>query len=231
MRFADSCDQLTTSAFRLTSARYGEVIDPGGQVHILVSNAHNLVFSTGDPAYAVDRCGRIVAWNTAAERAFGFPHSAAVGVHCWELLQGRDMFGNLYCGERCPHRAMAERNKPINRCRMQFRLANGEYSNFLLSSLTLHAPSPQRVLVHLCRPDTAVPGRERHAGAGRDFHLTAREKEVLAHLAAGRSTPTIAASLNITIPTVRSHIEHILTKLGCHSRLEAVAVARKSRLS
>ena len=55
--------------------------------------------------------------------------------------------------------------------------------------------------------------------------LSAREREVLAHLAAGVSTEEIAGMLHISPVTVRNHVQRILGKLGAHSRLEAVALA------
>lgn len=54
--------------------------------------------------------------------------------------------------------------------------------------------------------------------------LTIREREVLALVAAGRSTPTIARLLFLSPRTVDKHVENIRAKLGVHSRAQAVAV-------
>jgi PAS domain S-box-containing protein len=56
--------------------------------------------------------------------------------------------------------------------------------------------------------------------------LTPREVEVLRMLAQGASTDQIAELLHIARETVRNHVRSILRKLGVHSRLEAIAVAR-----
>jgi DNA-binding NarL/FixJ family response regulator len=58
--------------------------------------------------------------------------------------------------------------------------------------------------------------------------LSARETEVLRYMAEGRSTGDIAATLFLSVHTVRSHVRHILQKLGAHSKLEAVAMALRS---
>ncbi len=55
--------------------------------------------------------------------------------------------------------------------------------------------------------------------------LTPREREILTHLARGKSGQDIAAALNITSMTVRTHIRNLLEKFGVHSRLEAVVYA------
>jgi DNA-binding NarL/FixJ family response regulator len=59
--------------------------------------------------------------------------------------------------------------------------------------------------------------------------LTPREWEVLDLLCADASTEAIAGELELSIETVRSHIKHILRKLGVHSRAEAVLAADKIR--
>jgi DNA-binding NarL/FixJ family response regulator len=55
--------------------------------------------------------------------------------------------------------------------------------------------------------------------------LTRREVEILRMLAAGLAQRDIAQSLVISPNTVATHIQRILTKLGVHSRAQAVAEA------
>lgn len=57
--------------------------------------------------------------------------------------------------------------------------------------------------------------------------LSQREQEVLALLADGHADQVIGERLGISGHTARTHVRNILTKLGAHSRLEAVAVARR----
>lgn len=61
-------------------------------------------------------------------------------------------------------------------------------------------------------------------------HLTPRQTEVLGLLEHGRSTDQIARELHLSIETVRNHVRAILRALGVHSRLEAVALARREHL-
>lgn len=60
-----------------------------------------------------------------------------------------------------------------------------------------------------------------------DSPLTTREWQVLDLMMAESSTEEIATKLVLSIETVRSHIKHILGKLGAHSRAEAVDVAMR----
>jgi len=58
--------------------------------------------------------------------------------------------------------------------------------------------------------------------------LTPREREVLARLMRGESTAEIATNLGITKTTARAYVQGILTKLGVHSRLQAVALVTQA---
>lgn len=61
--------------------------------------------------------------------------------------------------------------------------------------------------------------------------LTAREREVLVHLLEGHSTVLTAELMYVSPNTVRSHRNRVFAKLGVHTALEAVAVARAAGLS
>jgi DNA-binding NarL/FixJ family response regulator len=60
--------------------------------------------------------------------------------------------------------------------------------------------------------------------------LTARERDVLRLLADGLDQRSIAAELFLSPKTVATHIQHILAKLGVHSRAQAVALAHREGL-
>ena len=60
--------------------------------------------------------------------------------------------------------------------------------------------------------------------------LTVREQEVLERLASGKTGDEIAEELHIAPLTVRTHIRNLMSKMGVHSRLEAVAFGMKNGL-
>jgi DNA-binding NarL/FixJ family response regulator len=63
------------------------------------------------------------------------------------------------------------------------------------------------------------------------LHLTPRQDEVLRLLERGWSTDQIARELHLSPETVRNHVRRLLRALGAHTRLEAVAHARRVRQS
>ncbi|MEY2591244.1 MAG: LuxR family transcriptional regulator, regulator of acetate metabolism, partial [Acidimicrobiaceae bacterium] len=74
----------------------------------------------------------------------------------------------------------------------------------------------------------SAPGvRERHVELAE--LLTRREMEVVRLLAAGKTNAAIAEQLVVTVGTVKSHVKHILHKLGAQNRAEAVSLYARCR--
>jgi DNA-binding NarL/FixJ family response regulator len=77
-----------------------------------------------------------------------------------------------------------------------------------------------RLLRTLAQPRAAVVGDAER--------LTRREREVLALIAAGRSNKRIAFELGIAEKTVKTHVGHLLAKLGVTDRTQAALLAVRS---
>ena len=94
------------------------------------------------------------------------------------------------------------------------------------------ARSTEASVVALSRPEIELdsPGarqtvpqlRPRSANALED-DLTRRELEVLSMLAEGETNARIAARMIVSEDTVKTHVKHILRKLGVHNRAQAVS--------
>ena len=61
--------------------------------------------------------------------------------------------------------------------------------------------------------------------------LTPRERQVLGLIAAGRSNKRIALELGVAEKTVKTHVGHVLAKLGVSDRTQAALVAVRSGLA
>ena len=63
-----------------------------------------------------------------------------------------------------------------------------------------------------------------------DFPLTNRELQVLRHIALGLSNREIGTSLEISVETVKEHVQNILRKINAVDRTQAAVWAVKRKL-
>ena len=92
---------------------------------------------------------------------------------------------------------------------------------------------PDELIARLRRSLRPRPNGAAAATNGSDDRtsdLTPREREVLALLAGGRTSPQIAHELVISPRTVGTHVQHILTKLGVENRTQAAGIAHRCGL-
>jgi DNA-binding NarL/FixJ family response regulator len=94
----------------------------------------------------------------------------------------------------------------------------------------------------VCRGETCIPPLsmtrllhrllegevDQHAAELPFASLTAREQQVLRAMSTGAGGQEIAMQLGISPNTVRTHVQSILTKLGVHTSLAAVTLARRA---
>jgi DNA-binding NarL/FixJ family response regulator len=90
----------------------------------------------------------------------------------------------------------------------------------------LLAPSVTRRLIAHFTAGARVPARPL-TGLN---ELTEREREVLALVARGLSNAELAATLHVSLPTAKTHVSRILTKLGARDRTQLVVLAYESGL-
>jgi len=61
----------------------------------------------------------------------------------------------------------------------------------------------------------------------KQYKLTLRERELLRYVYQGKSSPEIAALLNISANTVKRHLSNMYAKIGINSRIELIHLIRK----
>ncbi len=211
-----------------------------------------LVDGTADAAYALDPHGAIIAWNKAASDLFGLSEDSVIGRPCSEITHGIDECGRE-CSESCAVLKRAANHDPLKSYDIRIRGAEGEKwcnaSVVILDSSTHDQPCT----LHIIRPadvqkrlellikdfvvsETGLPIAnlqqimKRTNSPSSSADLTAREREILGLLSNGKRTTEIAESLFISRATANNHIQHILKKLGAHTRLEAIRRAEQAGL-
>jgi two-component system nitrate/nitrite response regulator NarL len=86
------------------------------------------------------------------------------------------------------------------------------------------------VVVDVPRPSGPRRTAQHEAARRLAAYLTDRERQCLALLVEGMDTAHMAARLQVSRATVRTHVQSLLTKLGVHSRLEAASLAARCGL-
>jgi DNA-binding NarL/FixJ family response regulator len=99
-----------------------------------------------------------------------------------------------------------------------------EFISWARQTLQDQAAIPVSLLSEMYRNQERQRKRQTETDALR-AHLTVREIEILQLIAAGLTTKTIAGQLVLSVTTIRTHVQHVLTKLNAHSRMEAVNYA------
>jgi PAS domain S-box-containing protein len=195
--------------------------------------------AAGDGAFVVAADGRVLLWNRAAERLLGYTAREVVGKPCCEVFAAVDDRGNRLCYRGCHVMTLVGMGEPVQNFDMRTRTKAGRPVWLNVSILPVKGDAGT-ITIHLLRDVTAA--RELLAlvhdrlaaaasgGAEPASPLTRRELEILRLLAAGRGTGAMAEALHVSPATVRNHVQNLFTKLGVHSRLEAVAHATRRRL-
>jgi PAS domain S-box-containing protein len=194
------------------------------------------VANIAEAAYATNGKGEIVAWNKAAEQLLGYEPDHVLGKPCYEILAGKDPFGNRFCDKNCTLINMARRGEPIHRFELHVRNSNSAMIRAEVSVVCLPGRARSKLtFLHLLKPlesmqeakDLSDPVSEAQDPSA---ELSQRELQVLRLLEDGTSTRKIAEILFVSAETVRNHIKHVLHKLQVHSRGAAIALARRKGL-
>jgi PAS domain S-box-containing protein len=207
--------------------------------------------SSAEATVAIDDRGLVVGWNPAAERLLGHSAADAIGKPCHELMHGFSPAGTPLCSPDCAIIKLCREGAAAQRFEMVAQRPDGSEVWLDVTTVTVDDeghPVAVHVLTESVSAKRLATIAEEVAGrlaANREPRaeladetarrtigqaLTPREVEVLRLVAAGVATEGIAQRLSLTRNTVRNHVQNIETKLGVHSRVEAVVLALKAGL-
>jgi DNA-binding CsgD family transcriptional regulator len=211
----------------------------------------DLLAASDSPVVATDMAGHVVFWNRAAERSLGRPAAQVLGRRCYDVMGGRDVFGNRFCHENCSVVSMSRKGEPVQGFELAVGIPSRPEQPYNVTVLRVPgARADSFTLVHILQPidgaarlaralerlgaqrqpvgpaegwePRSVPGP---VAVPRTPPLTDREGEILRWVAAGLQNKEVAQQLGISLATVRNHIHNVLEKLDVHSKLEAVSLA------
>lgn len=206
-------------------------------------DALDVIANSSAAAFAIDRNDRIIYWNEGASRLLGWAPKEMLGKFCYEALEGRDPFGNVYCTKQCPVVTGTAGGDDIEPYMLRVMAKGGALHNIRVRVVALPQSGANfNCIMHLVDEGNsedveALCRSIRAAAAGKPVAppkpdppisvspLTTREKEIIHLLSNGFAALNIAAKLNLSHATVRNHIQNILRKLEVHSQVEAISVA------
>jgi DNA-binding CsgD family transcriptional regulator len=203
-----------------------------------------------DAVFALDGNDLVILWNKSCEDLTGRPAYQVLGKRCYDVLCGRDVYGNMYCCPSCPVsiQARMHQDDPVQRFHLDVATTGGGKRRLSITVFAIPSTRPAlATLVHVLREpdreasplereleeavaDRPQPRTPRRTPEGQLAALTHREAEILRGMAEGLTTTAIAAQTFISPVTVRNHIAKILAKLDVHTKLAAVAFAYRNGL-
>jgi PAS domain S-box-containing protein len=169
------------------------------------------------PSYVIDRFGVIRWLNPAAERLVGDVRGRQFTdvVAPEDTREARELFARKVFGR-----------DPATEAEVMLIGRSGEHVAVEISSAPLREGHRIVGVFGLVTQQASAPP----PSPEQQPHLTPRQIQILRVLAHGHSTRQIADELHLTVATVRNHVRRLLRALGAHSRLEAVAIARRDGL-
>ena len=188
--------------------------DRGAELDAALSSLLPALEHLSFPIYILDRQGRITWLNDSARNLVG------------------DIIGRDFTAVVAPEHTVLAREE------FSRKLLGADVTDFAVNVLRRDGtrvpveissvPIKDRgMVVGVFGVARAAPVEGAREPAPPGVELTARQHEVLRLLAEGCSTDDIARELGISPETVRNHVREILRRLGVHSRIEALAKARR----
>ena len=218
-----------------------------------MSTLGDVLYRAVDGSFAIDSNQRIIYWDPGCEELLGHSEQWVLGRPCCDVLNWcKPTSDNAFCQRNCYVSQMCDggvegkksflvkakdkNNQPLA-LSVSIILVPATCKNNWHVMHLLHRTVFPDVLTAMETSSRKTPPRSSAAGFNNSAiladknasRLTPRELEVLGLLSEGITGATIAKRLNISNTTVRNHVQHIQSKLGVHSKTEAVAYAYRHK--
>jgi PAS domain S-box-containing protein len=196
--------------------------------------------NTADAAVGIDGSQRIRFWNSASERFFGLSSEEVKNRSCHSIVGGTDLNGDVFCSPDCLLFKRLLKGDLVSDYDLVVRGSGGEsvvanVGAVLVPEARRTKKQPLAFLLfrrvdsyRLIKRLAAEPCLQGDGSRLSKYQLSAREMEILNLASTGERTPGIADRLSISETTVRNHFKKIFSKLGVHSRTEAISLALRS---
>lgn len=182
-------------------------------------------FDSGDALFSLNGEMQVVFWNEAAEQLTGKPAAEVIGRPCWEAIAGLNPDGSAACHPDCAWIRSLRSGRLVSSQDLLLDTARGLRRVAITTVSASDRDTP--LYLHVLRDEGPA---EHPSEKARKGPLSRRQQRVLELLAEGRRARDVAVTLGLSETTVRNHIRAVLTRLGCHSQLQAVAEARRRGL-
>ena len=108
--------------------------------------------------FAFDANDLVILWNKGCEELLGRSAYQVLGRHCYDIMCGRDIYGNLYCCPNCPVTVQAREHPkdPVQRFELDVSTGDGGTRRVAMTTFAIPGPRPSlATLVHVIR----IPGQ------------------------------------------------------------------------
>lgn len=102
-----------------------------------MADTRGLVHFASDPAFAVDRELRILAWNSGAEELLGHAADEVIGCRCYDVLHGMLASGEPLCMPKCEGAECFQRGRPYSVPECRLRHKDGRWVSAMVGSLVV----------------------------------------------------------------------------------------------
>ena len=149
-----------------------------------------------------------------------------IGRPCWEAIAGFNPDGSAACHPDCAWIRSLRAGRLVSSQDLLLDTTRGLRRVALTTVSASDRDTP--LYLHVLRDEG--PAEHPPSEKTRKGPLSRRQLRVLELLTEGRRARDIAVTLGLSETTVRNHIRAVLTRLDCHSQLQAVAEARRRGL-